>query len=381
LNAVIPPVTLAARTYGGRLPVDEAGVMEDDRLDEEAPADPVGARLERLRTGQAWTSLLSAGEFTAVSGAGFDPVGQVLGTAVVHLGYVSRAGKCSGSASYTPRTDLASVTGGPFNALLRKAYGVRRLALSRAVEECQALGGDGIVGVTLRIRPFPAGGTEFTLLGTAVRARTVTRPAAPFSSHLSGPEFARLLQAGWVPAGLVFGISLGARHDDARTRSQTRRLAGNGEVRGYADLVRDTRRDARDQLEQAVAAHGADGVVVDDMTLRISDRECPAVEGQHDHVAEVTILGTSVVSFDTPPAAGDRAPLTIMHLNPAAAAPAGPLAAWPGQAPPGDQPEESGPDPAPEGGLLDRYLSARAARRVTRSTFAASDPASTSRKA
>jgi len=38
--------------------------------------------------------------------AGFDPVGHVLGAAVVHLGYVSRAGKCSGSASYTPQTDL-----------------------------------------------------------------------------------------------------------------------------------------------------------------------------------------------------------------------------------------------------------------------------------
>ena len=49
------------------------------------------------------------------------------------------------------------------------------------------------------------------------------RPAAPFTSHVSGQEFAVLLPAGWVPAALVFGISLGSRHDDTRTRTQTRR--------------------------------------------------------------------------------------------------------------------------------------------------------------
>ena len=355
--------------------------MVDDRLDAPAQVGPAGARPEGPRTGKAWGSLLSAPEFAAISGAGFDPVGHVLGAAVVHLGFVSRAGKCSGSATYTRQTDLASATSGPFNALLRKAYGVRRLALSRAVEECRALGGDGIVGVTLRIRPFPAGGTEFTLLGTAVRARTMIRPAAPFTSHLSGQEFARLLQAGWVPAALVFGISLGARHDDMRTRSQRRLTARNGEVRGYAQLVKDTRRDARDQLERAVAAGGADGVVVDEMTLQIDERECPTVDGQHDHIAEATILGTSIVSFDRPPSAEDHAPLTIMRLNPSAVTPAGWQADGSGEPSPGRPPEGSAPAPAPEGGLLDRYLSARTARRAARSTFSASDVPSSSRKA
>ncbi len=343
--------------------------MADDRAD--VTTDPVGSRLQRLRTAAAWDSLLSAQDFAAVTSVGFRPVGHVLGAAVVHLGYVSRGGKCSSMGSYTSRTDLASAESGPFNVLLRKRYGVRNLALSRAIEECRVLGGDGIVGVTLTIRPFPAGGTEFVLQGTAVRARTEIRPAAPFSSHLSAPEFARLLRAGWVPASLVFAISLGARHDDMRTRRQTRRRATN-EVRGYSDLVRDTRRDARDQLAKAVAARGADGVVVDEMTLHLGERECPTQERMHDHVAEAAILGTTIVSFDRSPGDGRGAPLTMLHLNPPGAAVAG-LRPDSASRPP--------PQPDSEGGLLDRLVLAWAARRAARSTISSSDPANISKKA
>lgn len=305
---------------------------------------------------RAWGSLLSAQDFAAMSSVGFEPVGHVLGTSVVHLGYASRSGKCSGTASYTARTDLASATSGPFERLLRQRYAVRNRALSRAIEQCQALGGDGIVGLTLTITPFPAGGTEFTVQGTAVRARTELRPAAPFSSHLSAPEFARLLRAGWVPTALVFGIALGARHDDTRTRSQTRRTA-DGEVRGWSQLVRDTRRDARRQLERAVAGQGAEGVVVSEITLHIGERECPADQG-HDHVAEAAIVGTTIVSFARSPGVGDQAPLTIMRVNPRTA-PAGLLPA--------------STEPEGEGGILDRLASARGARRASRSALSYGD--------
>jgi uncharacterized protein YbjQ (UPF0145 family) len=342
--------------------------MTDDRADfaGEAVASPAG----RPRTA-AWTSLLSAQDFAAITSVGFHPVGQVLGAAVVHLGYVSHGGRCSGIGSHTSRTDLASAESGPFNLLLRKRNGVRRQVLSRAIEECQALDGDGIVGMRLSIKPFPAGGTEFTVQGTAIRARTDIRPATPFASHLSPPEFARLLRAGWVPTALVFGIALGARHDDIRTRSQTRRTTVT-EVRGYSELVKDTRRDARSQLEKAVAGQGADGVVVADMTLHLGERECPAQEGMHDHVAEAAILGTAIAAFARPACLDGEAPLTVMHLNPAPIATAG---LRPDSAPPPPARPES------EGGLADRLSSAWAARRVSRSTISASDSASIARKA
>lgn len=341
--------------------------MPDDRADTPAEVDAASSPPERLG---AWGSLLSTQDFAAVTSVGFEPVGHVLGAGVLHLGYVSRGGKCSAIGSYTPRTDLASAAGGPFNALLRKRYGVRQQALSRAVEECRELGGDGIVGVTLSIRPFPAGGTEFALQGTAVRARAGARPAAPFSSHLSAQEFARLLRAGWVPTALVFGISLGARHDDRRTRRQ-RRWTVTGEIQGYSELVKDTRRDAREQLRKAVAAQGADGVVVDQMTLHISERECPTEEGARDHVAEAAILGTTIASFDRSLGTDGRAPLTILHLDPSSAAGTGlrPVSAT-----------EPPPPPDPEGGFLDRLVAGLAARRATRGTLSFSGSTVVSRK-
>jgi uncharacterized protein YbjQ (UPF0145 family) len=320
---------------------------------------------------RAWGSLLSARDFAAITSVGFQPVGQVLGTSVVHLGYVSRGGRCSSSGSGRARTDLASAESGPFNLLLRKRNGVRRQVLARALEECQALGGDGIVGLRLTVSPFPAGGTEFTVQGTAVRARTDVRPAAPFTSQLTPPEFARLLLAGWVPTALVFGLALGARHDDQRTRSQTRRRVV-GEVRTYSELVNDTRRDARSQLAQAVAAQGADGVVVAEMDLHLGERECPAQEGRHDHVAEATILGTAVATFARSPGLAGRPPLTIMRLNPAPPASAN---LRPDHAAPPPERTES------EGGLIDRLSSAWAARQAAASVVSGGDSANVPRRA
>jgi uncharacterized protein YbjQ (UPF0145 family) len=342
--------------------------MTEDCAD--VAGDLVGSPADRART-SAWGSLLSAQDFAAITSVGFHPVGQVLGAAVVHLGYVSRGGRCSSTGSHTSRTDLASAESGPFNMLLRKRHGVRRQVLSRAIEECRELDGDGIVGMRLSIKPFPAGGTELTVQGTAVRARTDIRPATPFSSHLSPPEFARLLRAGWVPTAVVFGIALGARHDDQRTRNQTRRSAVN-EVRGYSELVKDTRRDARSELEKAVAGQGADGVVVGEMTLHLGERECPAQEGMHDRVAEAAILGTAIAAFARSERLDGQAPLTIMHLNPALIATA---SLRPDSAPPPAARPES------EGGLADRLSSAWAARRASRSTISVSDSASIVRKA
>lgn len=343
--------------------------MADEIADVTVSSEVSGA--ECPREAKAWGSLLSAQDMAAITSVGFRPVGHVLSAAVVHLGYVSRGGKCSVRGSYATRTDLASAESGPFNLLLRKRFGVRRRVLSRAIDQCRELDGDGIVGMTLTIRPFPAGGTEFSVQGTAVRARTEVRPANPFTSHLSAPEFARLLRGGWIPTALVFGIALGARHDDLRTRSQTRRFAANTEVRSYSDLVKDTRRDARNQMEEAVTGQGADGVVVGEMTLHIGERECPAQERTRDHVVEATILGTSIAAFGRSPRTGSQPPLTIMHLSACAAT-------TDSLRPDGAQPPPERADS--EGGIVDRLASAWAARSTARSPISYSDSAGITKK-
>ncbi|HXR71871.1 heavy metal-binding domain-containing protein [Actinocrinis sp.] len=285
-----------------------------EQLDAALP-EVARARMAEIRESHTWGSALSTQEFAAITGAGFDPVGQVLGTAVFHIGYAGRWG-CSGAWSFFGGTEVSSSAYAPFSQLVRTMYGARRLALARAIAECKALGGDGIVGVKLRVGHFSAGGMEFTALGTAVRARSKSRPARPFTSHVTGQEFAKLLHGGWVPTGLVLGISIATRHDDWRTYGQLRWTAGNQEVDGYTQLINHARHDARYQLQLDAKAHGGDGIVVDEMQLRIRERECPSYENQRDHIAEAEFVGTSIARFDRRPGGtGLKPPLSIMTLN------------------------------------------------------------------
>jgi len=173
-----------------------------------------------------------------------------------------------------------------------------------------------VVGVQLTIGNFPAGGLEFKAIGTAIHAPGAPPLKHPFTSDLSGQDFAKLILKGWAPAGLVLGISIAARHDDWRTRAQTRWGAGNTEVTGYTELVNDARHDARQELHKDVTRLGAEGVVIAGMNLRVSERECPAQEGSRDHIVEATNIGTAIVRFSRSAETHGAPALAIMSLDP-----------------------------------------------------------------
>ncbi|WP_405487543.1 heavy metal-binding domain-containing protein [Streptomyces sp. NBC_00096] len=267
------------------------------------------------RAGGTWDSALSSGEFAAIRSVGFDPVGQVLGTAVFGVGFSGLWG-CPGAWTVTDGVKTpSSAWTSSFSQLVGNLYAARRLALARAVDECRALGGDGIVGVELRVSEFTAETLEFTALGTAVRARSRVRPHRPFTSHVSGQDFAKLVNEGWVPTGLVLGIALETRHDDFRTSRRTRWTAGNMEVDGYTQLISHARRQARDQLALDAAKHGGDGVVVDEVELTLRENECPNFGYAHDLVAEAVCTGTSITRFSRSGRPAGPGPLTIMRLE------------------------------------------------------------------
>jgi uncharacterized protein YbjQ (UPF0145 family) len=272
------------------------------------------ARMAEIKQSGTWGSALTTSEFGAVRAAGFEPVGQVLGSCVYHMGYTASyqcPGAWMGGTGYTDTGRYAAF--GPF---VRSLYEARRLAVGRMVAECQMLGGDGIVGVRLSIQRFPAGGLEFQAIGTAIRAPGDIRPRIPFASHVTGQEFAKLVMNDWIPVALVLGIAIGTRHDDWGTRLATRRWRGNQEVVGYTDLMNRTRAQARHELAEDVARHGGDGVVVSDIELRVSERECPVMENGRDHIVEATVIGTAIAKFKTtaqPPTTGS---LAIMSLDP-----------------------------------------------------------------
>ena len=280
------------------------------------------ARMEEIRRSGTWGSALSTEEFAAIRSAGFEPAGQVLGAAVFNIGYTGGYG-CSGvwsggfMGAAAARTEVSSGGGwGSFRPLAQAMYAARRTAIGRMTEECAALGGHGIVGVSLTIGSFPAGGMEFRAIGTAVRGQGAPAPPRPFSSDLSGQDFAKLIMAGWVPAGLALGISIGSRHDDWVTRQASYWGAGNQEVPGYTELVNAVRHDARVQLQADVARIGGTGVVIATNTLRMSERECPAMENGRDHIAEATIIGTAIARFSRSQPAAQPGSLAILSLDP-----------------------------------------------------------------
>ena len=292
-------------------------------MSEELPAIPE-TRVQEIRSSGTWGSALTADEFAAVRSAGFEPVGQVFGAAVYSAGSASGY-SCPGTwrshGDGTPPRPATQVSGrggsGSFGPLVQAMYQARHQAIDRMTTECTELGGHGVVGVRLSRGSFPLGGLQFKAIGTAVRAPDgALVPRVPFTCDLSGQDFVKLIMKGWVPAGLVLGISIGARHDDRKTARQTRWGSGNAEVAGWTELVNESRHDARRQLESDVTRLGADGVVIAAMQMRVRERDCPVQVGRRDHIVEATLIGTAIARFS---GAGQRQagpPLAVMSLDP-----------------------------------------------------------------
>jgi uncharacterized protein YbjQ (UPF0145 family) len=293
---------------------------------EERPTG-AGARVAGIRSSGTWGSSLTTGEFAAIRSVGFEPVGQVFGAAVFGIAY--------GDGYHCPRVTAsarAAVEAGPSSAgqlserdelgplapLVRAMDQARRTAVERMTAQCADLGGDGVVGLRVSRGAFLLGGQEFTAIGTAVRAREgrltelggavqtggaadgVGGQTMPFTSDLSGQDFAKLIVAGWVPVGLVFGVAIGACHDDWQTMRQTRRWSGNREIAGWTEVVNQARREAGGRLRADVQRLGGEGAVMASMPLRVSVRDCPEQPGRRDHVIEASVLGTAVARFGRP---------------------------------------------------------------------------------
>jgi uncharacterized protein YbjQ (UPF0145 family) len=306
-------------------------------------------RMAEVRASGTWTSALSTGEFAAIRSVGFEPVGQVMGSAVYHIGRSSRYwgyhdclfpgagyGYSFGNVGTAPVA--VSGKGSPAAALVAVFESARRAALGRMTAECTALGGDGVVSAALTMAPFAAQPNclEFKVIGTAVRAQGSVRPRHPFTSHLDGQGFAKLVSSGWVPVELLVGMSIGVRHDDYRTQSQTYSWQ-NVEVTGWSQLVHEVRADARRQLQLQGAKQGGDGVIMAASELRIWRESCLRARNrnnseQEDHVAESTMVGTTVARFASrsePPRTlsvmplGDRGELLRRRLAAVASSPYG----------------------------------------------------------
>ncbi len=272
--------------------------------------------MSRFATAGVATSLLGVGSTVAISDVGLEPLGEVMGCIVEHVGWQGWTGCGAWSGFGAGR--LAAVTSTrssvfagyrPYVDALNRGYDT---ALRRMLDEARAMGADGVVGIRLTMESVEGLGREFVALGTAVRARSRTHPAYPFTTDLAGTDVAKLMSNGWMPVSVAIGLEVAIRHDDYRTQRQQSWGAGNVEVSGYTELVQHSRHFANQRFAERINSVGAEGAVVSDMSLHVWEVE-PS-DGHTDHVAEAFVVGTTLVQYRSRPPAAART-LTMLPLT------------------------------------------------------------------
>jgi uncharacterized protein YbjQ (UPF0145 family) len=277
-------------------------------------------RIARSNASHLSTSLLSIGGGVGIESVGFTPVGEVMGSCVMQIGFVGAMG-CGlgytfGASNYSVAPTLTSRTSNyagyaPYVRALEDGY---RTAISRMEAEAHEMGAHGVIGVQLTVKHRETGAREFVAMGTAVRGRVGPQPklpARPFTTQLSGSDVTRALRGGWVPVSMVVAISVGIRHDDLFTQNQARSWT-NTEVQGYTELVTTVRHEAREVFAQRIQHSGATRAYVTHMNVHVWSLEAP---GHRDHAAESVVMGGGLVPFHRTLTPKSTSTLTMLPLR------------------------------------------------------------------
>lgn len=247
-------------------------------------------RIERERKHGSgfFTSDLNCREYLFMKQAGFQTLGQVMGTSFFRV-------RMFGTAYYNMFLQTKEMT-----AVTEVQTKSRELAIARMKHEAELMGASGVVGVRLTERGHSwAGGlSEFTAIGTAIKIPGWT--GEPFTSTLDGQEFWQLSQAGYVPISMVMGICSYYIYTDAQTRQIMYTWLGNNnrnnqEITAYTQGFYQARELANDRLIKMMRQKGADGVV--DVSF-IPEIDTIYYEGagvsRHDLLCNFVISGTAI---------------------------------------------------------------------------------------
>ncbi len=238
-------------------------------------------RIARMKQDVArgfFTSDLSVDEFLLVKQAGFEPLGLVLGSSIYHIGFQQ--------AMWNQSQELGVLT--------QAMYHARELAMTRMEEEADQLGADGVVGVRLDIGRYEWGAdlAEFISVGTAVKHRGGELHRAPngrpFTSDLSGQDFAKLLLAGYRPVGLVMGNCVYHVGRQGMLAS-LKQVGKNVEMPNYTQALYEARELAMERMQNEADELQAGGIV----GARIVERS----HGWGSHVIEFFSIGTAVITI------------------------------------------------------------------------------------
>ena len=269
-------------------------------------------RLERFAAGHGpapFSSDLSVDEFNALARLGVEPIAQVMGSSIYHVGWQP--------TYYNVPTEVR---------VLSDAYNEsRRLALGRLLEEAQACGADAVVGLHIDTgaHDWAAGAVEFIALGTAVRlpSRMRTADSQTVLSDLSGQEFALLCNAGVRPVGIAAHTSVHYIPASAQIQRAQGSMWGaswaNQELSDFTRGVYEAREKALGFITAQVRAVGGEGVI--GVELSQHSRTHAVKRGLYDSQdLEVTfhVMGTVIIEDQALAlAAASDSPLTTLSLK------------------------------------------------------------------
>lgn len=261
-------------------------------------------------------------ELSAVRRVGFRPVGMVVGMSVYQIavqgigpsyfglpsgGWGSLGAQNLGTG-WAPSGFRGHFKGYPCTHAvygLGHGYGVNfedlyyeqaltdtfRLAHDRLTAEAAALGAHGVVGVRHTLSDLQVASSapvvELKMVGTAIIRPNAPALERPFTSHLSGQDFAKLLDTGRVPTRLAFGAGAVRSSGGCVAMSSTSTWSG-AEFVQRSEAVQQAQRIAVDSLEDQ--AGSGDQVVGVDVALSIRE------EPEHAMVS-MRAIGTAVRRF------------------------------------------------------------------------------------
>jgi uncharacterized protein YbjQ (UPF0145 family) len=242
-----------------------------------------------------FTSTLTTSETVVAKATGLEPISQVMGSSVFHVGFKG----------------FTSWTGGELTALTHAYDRARSLALSRMQQEAQLLGAHLVIDTRFLGRGYAWGEDliEFTAVGTAVRLVGTPPPAGlPALTLLTADELYKLHRAGYWPVAIAMGnCFFYARHADCVSEGTF--FSSELPVHTQASQVA---RDLAVHRFKAFAAHfGAHGVVGVRIQRNARDREWESGGSRHTSFSlDLVLMGTAVVrrgDAQPPP----RPPVTV----------------------------------------------------------------------
>ncbi|MGA7954196.1 MAG: heavy metal-binding domain-containing protein [Gloeobacterales cyanobacterium] len=252
---------------------------------------------------------LTSSEHLLTQEAGYEPIGQVMGSAFYKVAY---RGYFQGAYSNT----------GELTVLTHAQLAARELAVQRLRQEAQMLGAHGVIGVHLKAGTYDwsTNLVEFTAIGTAIRVPGRRTDDKPFTSDFSGQEFWKLHQAGYWPKEIAFGVCSYYVHGDYQTRSVLNNFWGSGwanqEITQFTQGFQTARHLAISRLTQDIQRAKAQGAVgmhidmeVEDIEYEVNDRT------YHDLLVQFIAVGTAIVHDQLSSRPQAAAPLTFYDLK------------------------------------------------------------------